>query len=164
MNWRCPFDHLQKLLLTVNREFILSSNTKQYSSRFGNCADIGCVAFFCLLLAGRASRSCGWSLGGSLTLSGANSYSGGTVLNAGTLIVNNARALGLGNMVVNGGILRADPQPINVKENYTQTGGTLQLQVAGANPGQYDTLNVGGNASLGGRLAAALPWIPSGGG
>ena len=89
---------------------------------------------------------------GSLTLSGANSYSGGTVLNAGTLIVNNARALGLGNMVVNGGILRADPQPINVKENYTQTGGTLQLQVAGANPGQYDTLNVGGNASLGGTL------------
>ena len=46
-----PFDHLQKLLLTVNPEFILNSNTKQYSSRFGNCADIGCVAFFCLLLA-----------------------------------------------------------------------------------------------------------------
>ena len=56
-------------------------------------------------------------------------------------------------MVVNGGILNADPQPINVKGNYTQNaGGTLQLQVAGANPGQYDTLNVGGNAALGGTL------------
>ena len=51
------------------------------------------------------------------------------------------------------GILKADPQPINVKGNYTQNaGGTLQLQVAGANPGQYDTLNVGGNAALGGTL------------
>jgi len=28
----------------------------------------------------------------------------------------------------------------------------LQLQVAGANLGQYDTLNVGGNAALGGTL------------
>jgi outer membrane autotransporter protein len=60
--------------------------------------------------------------------------------------------LGLGNVTVNGGILRADPQPIQVKGNYTQTAGTLQLQVAGANAGQYDTLNVGGNAALGGTL------------
>ena len=72
---------------------------------------------------------------------------------AGTLTVNGAQALGLGDVVVNGGILNADPQPINVKGNYTQNaGGTLQLQVAGANPGQYDTLKVGGNAALGGTL------------
>ena len=51
------------------------------------------------------------------------------------------------------GFCNADPQPINVKGNYTQNaGGTLQLQVAGANPGQYDSLNVGGNAALGGTL------------
>ena len=90
---------------------------------------------------------------GALELAGQNIYQGGTVLNDGTLTVNSAQALGLGNVTVNGGTLRADPQPINVKGNYTQTaGGTLQLQVAGANPGQYDTLNVGGNAALGGTL------------
>ena len=90
---------------------------------------------------------------GSLALTGTNLYEGGTILNAGILTVNGAQALGLGNVTVNGGILRADPQPINVKGNYTQiAGGTLQLQVAGANPGQYDTLNVGGNAALGGTL------------
>ena len=78
---------------------------------------------------------------GALVLTAANTYAGGTVLNAGTLTVNGAQALGLGNVVVNGGILNADPQSINVKGNYTQNaGGTLQLQVAGANPGQYDYL------------------------
>jgi outer membrane autotransporter protein len=89
---------------------------------------------------------------GTLTLSGSNSYSGGTVLNAGILLVNNAQALGLGNVTVNGGILEADPQPINVKGNYTQNAGTLLLQVAGAGSGQYDFLNVSGNANLGGTL------------
>jgi outer membrane autotransporter protein len=90
---------------------------------------------------------------GSMTLTNANTYSGGTVIDRGTLLVDNAQALGTGYVTVNGGILAADPQPINVKGNYTQNaGGTLQLNVAGANPGQYDTLNVGGSAALGGTL------------
>src|SRR5271166_5932627 len=90
---------------------------------------------------------------GTIILGGTNTYSGGTIINDGTLLVNNSGALGLGNVVVNGGVLGADPQPINVKGNYTQNaGGALRLQVAGANPGQYDSLNVGGNATLGGTL------------
>jgi fibronectin-binding autotransporter adhesin len=91
--------------------------------------------------------------GGTLTLSAANTYSGGTVLDNGTLVIANASALGTGDMTVNGGVLTADPQPINVPGNYFQgPNGTLQLQIAGANPGQYDFLNVGGNATLGGTL------------
>jgi outer membrane autotransporter protein len=89
---------------------------------------------------------------GELVLAGASTYSGGTNLDAGTLTVNSARALGAGNLTVNAGILRTEAQPINVTGNYVQTGGTLQLNVAGGNPGQYDTVNVGGNASLGGTL------------
>jgi autotransporter-associated beta strand protein len=89
---------------------------------------------------------------GTTILSGMNTYSGGTVIELGTLVANNAQALGTGNVTVNGGVLTTDPQSINVKGNYTQNGGTLQLHVAGANPGQYDTLNVGGNAALGGTL------------
>jgi fibronectin-binding autotransporter adhesin len=90
---------------------------------------------------------------GTLTLSGLDSYSGGTALNAGILVVNNAQALGLGDVTVNAGILEADPQPINVKGNYKQNaGGTLLLQVGGAGSGQYDFLNVSGNGNLGGTL------------
>jgi outer membrane autotransporter protein len=102
---------------------------------------------------------------GTIILGGTNTYTGGTDINNGTLLVNNAQALGLGNVVVNGGVLGADPQPINVKGNYTQNaGGTLELQIAGANPGQYDTLNVTRNASLGGTLQLSnLGFQPIGG-
>jgi outer membrane autotransporter protein len=90
---------------------------------------------------------------GTLTLRGNNSYSGGTELDSGTLVVDNASVLGTGDVTVNGGVLTADPQPINVQGNYFQgPNGTLQLHVAGANPGQYDFLNVTGNATLGGTL------------
>jgi fibronectin-binding autotransporter adhesin len=90
---------------------------------------------------------------GTLVLTGANTYSGGTVLDDGILTVHGMQALGIGNLVLNGGVLNADPQPIFVRGNYTQNaGGTLQLQVAGASPGQYDSLSVGGNAKLGGTL------------
>ena len=72
---------------------------------------------------------------------------------AGTLVVNSTQALGLGNLVVNGGVLRADPQPINVKGNYTQSaGGTLQLSLGGSAPGQYDLLDVSGAVALNGTL------------
>jgi outer membrane autotransporter protein len=88
-----------------------------------------------------------------LVLAGTNTYTGGTVLNAGILVVDSAQALGLGDVTVNGGVLEADPQPIKVKGNYTHNaGGTLLLQVAGAGSGQYDFLNVSGNANLGGTL------------
>ena len=72
---------------------------------------------------------------GTTVLSGTNTYSGGTVVELGTLVVDSPQALGTGDVTVNGGILTADPQPINVEGNYTQTaGGTLQLHVAAAVP------------------------------
>ena len=75
---------------------------------------------------------------GTTILSGKNTYSGGTIIDLGTLLVNNPQALGTGNVIVNGGVLGADPQPINVLGNYTQNaGGTLQLNIAGRAPGQY---------------------------
>jgi fibronectin-binding autotransporter adhesin len=132
-------------------------------SLVGNVVDNGSIFFDrsdSLTFAGVISGAGNVTKNGSGTtvLSAINTYNGGTVVNAGTLLVNSTQALGLGNVVVNGGILGADPQPINVKGNYTQNaGGTLQLQVAGANAGQYDFLSVGGNANLGGTLQLISP-------
>ena len=42
---------------------------------------------------------------GTLTLSAANNYTGGTYLNAGTLNINNAAALGTGKLTINGGTI-----------------------------------------------------------
>jgi outer membrane autotransporter protein len=90
---------------------------------------------------------------GKTVLSGANTYSGGTIVDLGNLVVDSSTALGTGDVAVNGGVLSADPQPINVAGNYTQAaGGTLQLNIAGRTPGQFDVLNVGGNAFLNGTL------------
>ena len=90
---------------------------------------------------------------GTTILSGRNTYSGGTIIELGTLLVNSPQALGTGDVLVNGGILGADPQPINVLGNYTQNaGGTLQLNIAGRAAGQFDVLNVTGNAGLNGTL------------
>ena len=45
--------------------------------------------------------------GGTVTLSGANPYTGGTTLTAGTLITGNDSALGTGGLTLNGGTLQA---------------------------------------------------------
>jgi autotransporter-associated beta strand protein len=42
---------------------------------------------------------------GSLTITNANTYSGGTTLNAGTLVLNNAASIGTGPLTINGGTL-----------------------------------------------------------
>ena len=56
---------------------------------------------------------------GALTLTGSNTYSGGTVINAGALEVASPQALGLGYVVVSGGTLKADlRQPFKVNGAY----------------------------------------------
>jgi autotransporter-associated beta strand protein len=73
---------------------------------------------------------------GTTILSGRNTYRNGTVIDLGTLLVDNAQALGTGDVTVNGGVLAADPQPINVFGNYTQNaGGPVGINLAADRPG-----------------------------
>ena len=94
----------------------------------------------------------------TLTLTSANTYTGGTTLQAGALVVANSAALGGGNVTVTGGALRASgpSMRISVGGNYTQgSGGELDLRIGGTTPGSFDRLTVAGSASVGGRLSVS---------
>lgn len=94
-------------------------------------------------------RGSGW-----LTLTGNNSYSGGTVLETGTLEATSNTALGRGDVYQSGGVLRINvPAKLSLAARYTQTGGTLQLVLGSASLGQ---LAVVGDVTLGGALTVSF--------
>nr|WP_240154413.1 autotransporter-associated beta strand repeat-containing protein [Comamonas sp. Tr-654] len=83
---------------------------------------------------------------GTLILSGSNSYSGGTVLSAGTLAVRSDSALGTGNLVLGSGTtLVADSFPPSLN-NALVTNGVSTLQVS------VSRLTLGGDISGAGGL------------
>lgn len=85
---------------------------------------------------------------GMLRLAGANTFSGGTVLAAGTLGADTDTAFGTGDVYVKGGTLDiASPGALRVAGAYTQTAGTLSLQLGSDGAGQLQTL---GTASIAG--------------
>lgn len=90
---------------------------------------------------------------GSLTLSGNNTYSGGTAINGGTLVAASGNALGTGNVVVNSGALvLAGPLTLNIGGGYNQgASGELQMGL-GPSHTQLDALDVTGAVTLGGTL------------
>ncbi len=90
-------------------------------------------------------RGSGW-----LSLTGRNSYSGGTVLEGGTLEATSTSALGVGDVYQSGGVLRVNvASKLSLAARYTQTGGTLELVLGSATAGQ---LAVAKEVTLGGTL------------
>ena len=66
---------------------------------------------------------------GTLTLTGHNAYTGGTVLKDGALVAGSAHALGHGDVRVSGGTLRV-PQSVQIHGAYTQESAALELDAA----------------------------------
>ena len=107
---------------------------------------------------------------GALTLTAINTYTGQTTVNGGALVVNgriasvqtlvNAGGLLGGSGVIGGNLTNLgtvspgnSPGVLTVTGNYNQgAGGTLVIEVAGRQPGQFDQLKVGGVATLDGTL------------
>lgn len=83
---------------------------------------------------------------GTLRLAGANTFSGGAVVTAGTLAADSATALGAGDVYVKGGTLEsAAPSALNIGGAFTLSSGALKLVMTGATNG---SLKVGGNAVI----------------
>ncbi|MBK8575426.1 MAG: autotransporter domain-containing protein [Elusimicrobia bacterium] len=95
---------------------------------------------------------------GTLTITNANTFTGGTVLTAGTLAVGAGGKLGNGNVNVTGGILKGDgsPRSIEVAGDYIQSGGRLELTLYGVGPALQDRLITTNTATLGGTLSVLV--------
>jgi autotransporter-associated beta strand protein len=110
---------------------------------------------------------------GTLELTGANTYTGGTNVNRGVLqmdgsitsnTVVNHRGTLAGTGTINGSVMNSgsvspgdSPGVLTIAQNYTQAQyATLMIQIAGMNPGQFSVLNVLGNANLNGFLDPVL--------
>ena len=101
---------------------------------------------------------------GFVQTSGTTTLAGGNISNSGTLLFNGGMLSGAGTItgsVNNQGATvapGASPGILAISGNYTQgSGGTLAIEIGGTAPGTgFDRLAVGGTATLGGTLNAAL--------
>ncbi|WP_379159530.1 S-layer homology domain-containing protein [Paenibacillus sp. sgz5001063] len=99
---------------------------------------------------------------GTLKLQGNNSYSGGTLLNEGTLEGNSNTAFGTGDVANNGGTLIHNvPGPLTIGGNFSQSAsGTLELGLSSVS----DLLDIKGKVQAGGtlRLNFLNNYVPDG--
>lgn len=87
---------------------------------------------------------------GTLTLTGKNTYRGGTIIDEGTLEAASRRAFGRGDVYMTGGtMLVSSPKKLVIGRNYTQKDGTLRLKIGAGRQGQLKVRNkamiAGGN-------------------
>jgi autotransporter-associated beta strand protein len=101
---------------------------------------------------------------GKLVLSGSNTYTGGTVLGAGTLALDNASSAGTGTLTLNAGTLRANSTALSLANPVT-LGGSVTLG-GGPNLTLTGTVTLTGNRTLtmgGGTMTLAGTVTQSGG-
>jgi autotransporter-associated beta strand protein len=123
---------------TLNLGLVLAGTNRAINTASGNVSIPGVISenggSFGLIKTGNSA----------LSLSGVNTFSGGTTLNAGTLQVSNGSALGTGTVTANGGTLK-NTAGVATTNNLVVNGATT-LDVTGGN------WNFNGNISGGGAI------------
>ncbi len=96
----------------------------------------------------------------TVTVTGTNSYTGGTTLVEGTLVAGNPKAFGSGNLTMQGGTLKTTGGPLSVNigaGNILFSGGTYQANVGGTTPvAQHDQIVTTGSANISGGTFALV--------
>ena len=89
---------------------------------------------------------------GNTTVNGILDMTGKTFTLAGGILKGSGTVIG--NVNNNGGTIAPGNSPgnLSVNGNFVQTAGTLAMEIAGVNAGQFDRLSVTGTATLGGSL------------
>ena len=96
---------------------------------------------------------------GTLTLTNANSYSGGTTINAGTINATNSSALGSGNVsVAAGGKLEVSANNLTIANNITLNGTTTNGAIYSNQPGAGVTTNLTGQITLNATSNVSSNW------
>jgi autotransporter-associated beta strand protein len=90
---------------------------------------------------------------GTLSLASANAYSGGTTLNEGILLAQNAAALGTGSVQINGGVLDTSAASLNTG-SLTLSAGSLNL-AAGKLLASSGAVLLNGTVNVGGTVSTA---------
>lgn len=93
--------------------------------------------------------------GGAVTLSGANSYTGGTIVNAGTLVAGSDMAFGTGEVELRGGVMELNQRPLENK--LLAQGGIIS-----GGSGFRGAVVFNGSVGLRGNLSASSVTINSG--
>ena len=121
---------------TITLNLALAGGPRTFNAASGNLAVSGSVSGTAGLVK---------SGSGSLTLSGANTYSGGTTLDSGTLVMGNANALGSGTVATTGGSVVEWSGNDSIANVFTLGSGTTSFGTGG-----LSTLagSIGGTGSL----------------
>ena len=116
--------------LSGTTDSIITNNGGNASALTTNIA--GTSTFAGLIADGTNTVALTKSGGGTLILSGANTYGGGTIVNYGTLLVANATgsATGTGNVTMNGGVLASNPTNGGTISGSVLSGGVSDYTVA----------------------------------
>jgi autotransporter-associated beta strand protein len=126
-------DEREEGVLLAQRALDESVSVGNFSSTNANNAAVTVVAGKTLAVTQSASGTFFGTLSGdgglakqgaaALTLSGSNSYAGGTTLSAGSLVAGNARAFGTGMITISGGTL--DLGSLAINNSITNNGGSI---------------------------------------
>lgn len=153
--------------VTIGNPITLNSDSTQLQVSAGSANQAGVISEI------GGSRPLEKIGAGALILTADHIYTGPTTISAGELILNGSLAgdvsvapgamlsgtgIIIGNLV-NSGLLTAGNSPGILQINgdlSLNSNGTLLIEIAGREPGQYDQLLVGGTATLGGTLMIEL--------